>query len=95
MAKIIFTPKAEENLYDIWAHIALDNPIAADKVFERIMRKLELAALHPNMGSPRPELSETARILIEGRYLLIYEPELDALRVIAIVHGMREQQNWG
>jgi toxin ParE1/3/4 len=46
------------------------------------------------MGSPRPELSPTARLLIEGRYVMIYEPSPNGILVIAIVHGMRNPESW-
>lgn len=94
MAKVALTPRAENDLYDIWATIALDNERAADGLFERIMRKLRLAAEYPHMGAPRPELSPTARILIEGRYVAIYEPLADGVKVVAIVHGMRDPESW-
>ena len=46
------------------------------------------------MGVARPELSPTARILVEGRYIVIYEPRADGVLVVAIVHGMRDPANW-
>jgi toxin ParE1/3/4 len=94
VGKVKLTPRAEADLFDIWATIAADNLRAADGVFQRIMHKLQLAADQPLIGAARPELSPTARILIEGRYLAIYEPEPDGVRVIAIVHGMRDPERW-
>ena len=94
MAKVKFTPHAEAGLYDVWATIALDNERAADGVFNRIMRKVKLAAEQPLMGSPRPELSPAARVLVEGAYLVIYEPDAEGVLVIAVVHGMREPSSW-
>lgn len=58
------------------------------------MNKLELASIQPGMGAQRPELSATARILVEGRYVIIYEPAEDGVTAIAIVHGMRDPENW-
>jgi plasmid stabilization system protein ParE len=46
------------------------------------------------MGLARPELSPTARSLVEGRYILIYEPKDYGIFVAAIVHGTRDQENW-
>jgi toxin ParE1/3/4 len=89
-----FTPRAEADIAEIGAAIAADNINAADGVYRRIMRKAMLAAKHPFMGAPRPELSATARILIEGRYVLIYEPQEDSVLVVAIVHGMRDPSGW-
>ncbi len=46
------------------------------------------------MGAARPELSPTARILIEGRYVIIYELQPDGVLAVAIVHGMRDPEGW-
>lgn len=46
------------------------------------------------MGPVHPELSETARILIEGRYIAIYEPAPYGILVVALVHGMRDPATW-
>jgi toxin ParE1/3/4 len=74
--------------------IAVDNIAAADGLLRRIMHKVELAADNPLMGAARPELSPTARLLIEGRYVVIYEPRPDGVLVIAVVHGMRDPASW-
>jgi toxin ParE1/3/4 len=46
------------------------------------------------MGAARPELSATARILVEGRYVIIYEPMPYGVLAVAIVHGMRDPERW-
>lgn len=46
------------------------------------------------MGAPRPELSPTARILIEGNYIIIYEPMPYGIFVVSVVHGARDMANW-
>lgn len=94
MAKYRLTPRAEEDLRDIWRTIAADNERAADKLVLRILEKLELAAGQPRMDAARPELSPSARILIEGRYVVIYEPMPDGIVAVAIVHGMRDPEHW-
>lgn len=58
------------------------------------MRSAELAATQPLMGAPRPELSPTARILVQGRYIAIYEPRPDGVLIVAVVHGMRDPESW-
>ena len=46
------------------------------------------------MGVARPELSATARILVEGRYVIIYEPMPYGVLAVAAVHGMRDPEQW-
>ena len=94
MASYRLTPRASQDLRDIWHTIAADNEKAADNLLMRIFDKLDLAAQHPKIGTARPELSATARVLIEGRYIVIYEPQPDGVLAVAIVHGMRDPEHW-
>jgi toxin ParE1/3/4 len=92
--EVRYRPKARADLQSIWAAIAMENPVAADRFVRRVVHRLELAATQPLMGSPRPELSKRARVLIEGSYIIIYVPAKDAIDVLAIVHGRRDSSNW-
>lgn len=74
--------------------IARDNEPAADNLVRRFLERADLAATQPSMGAPRPELSPTARLLIEGNYVLIYEPMDYGILLVAIVHGGRNPANW-
>jgi toxin ParE1/3/4 len=90
VARFTLSPRAESDLEDIWLSIALDKPKAADGQIARIMDKIRVAAEFPMMGTARPELSETARIVIAGNYIVIYEPLAAGLKVVSIVHGARD-----
>ena len=94
MAECLFSPRAEEDIREIWQNIAADNERAADNLLRRMMDKAALAATQPEMGVSRPELSPTARILIEGNYIIIYEPTPYGIFVVAIVYGGRNPENW-
>ncbi|MCY0146325.1 type II toxin-antitoxin system RelE/ParE family toxin [Hoeflea sp. G2-23] len=94
MAEARLSPRAEQDIRDIWRNIAVDNEPAADALLRRMLEKADLAATQPDMGAARPELSPTARTLIEGNYILIYEPMAYGSLVVAIVHGGRNPQNW-
>ncbi|TGT61340.1 type II toxin-antitoxin system RelE/ParE family toxin [Mesorhizobium sp. M00.F.Ca.ET.170.01.1.1] len=94
MASYRLTPRAQQDLREIWRHIAVDNEGAANRLLGQIFDKLELASSHPNMGVARPELSASARILVEGRYIIIYEPMSYGVLAVAIVHGMRDPEHW-
>lgn len=94
MGKAVFSPRAEQDLRDIWRSIAPDNEAAADALLIRILDKAELASGQPRMGSPRPELSATARLLVEGRYIIIYEPAPYGIFIVTVVHGARDVESW-
>ena len=59
-----------------------------------LLDKLGLAAEHPAIGAPRRFLGPTARILVEGRYVVIYEPTDYGVLAVAIVHGARDPETW-
>ncbi|WP_318011220.1 MULTISPECIES: type II toxin-antitoxin system RelE/ParE family toxin [unclassified Mesorhizobium] len=61
MARYQLTPRASQDLRDVWHTIAIDNERAADKLLMRIFDKQKLAAQHPKMGTARPELSDGPR----------------------------------
>jgi toxin ParE1/3/4 len=94
VAKAHFSHRAKQDLRDIWQYVALDSPREADKLLSRILDKIDLAAFQPGMGSARPELSASARILVEGRHIVIYEPVEYGIFIVAIVHGARDAANW-
>jgi toxin ParE1/3/4 len=88
------SPRAKRQMRDIWHYIAAENERAADKLLNSLFEKFALVAKHPEMGSPRPELSAMARIVVEGRYIAIYEPTDYGAEIVAVVHGMREPSSW-
>lgn len=90
MAEARLSPRAEQDIRSIWRNIAHDNEPAADALLRRMLNKADLAATQPEMGVARPELSPTARILIEGNYILIYESTDHGILVVAVVHGGRD-----
>ncbi len=45
------TPAAEDDLFDIWAYIAADNPEAADRVEGEILDACERAAERAGLGA--------------------------------------------
>ncbi|WP_186399654.1 type II toxin-antitoxin system RelE/ParE family toxin [Stappia sp. P2PMeth1] len=94
MADYVLSPRAERDIRGVWHDIAPDNEAAADALLRRLLDKAELAAGQPEMGAPRPELSPTARILVEGSYIIIYEPMPYGIFVVAVVYGGRNPENW-
>lgn len=94
MTKYRLTPKAEEDLKDIWRTIAAENEPAADRFLLRWFDKFELASEQPKMGVRRPELSAEARLLIEGNYIAIYEPAAYGILIVAVVYGGRDPESW-
>lgn len=94
MGEYRLTPRAKQDLRDIWQTIAIDNEPAADRLLLKLFERFESAALYPAIGPARPEISTNVRLLIEGRYVAIYEPAAYGVLIVGVVHGMRDPEHW-
>lgn len=95
-----WTPQAREDLIEIYTYIGLDNPAAAERIFDVVQRKAQLLLRHPRLGARRPEIRPSARMLLEGPYIILYEThpdnDDDAIReieIVRIVDGRRDLMN--
>ncbi len=96
-AELVWSPQAREDLLEIYIAIGLDNPDAAEKLYTAMEAKAGLLAGHPRLGVRRPEIQRSARILIEGAYLILYEthPDTDEgpiekVEIVRVVDGRRD-----
>ncbi len=94
---LLWRPQAREDLLDIYVTIGLDNPAAAERVYSAIEDRVAALIVHPRMGMRRPEIAPTARVLVEGMYLILYETHPDAddepvseIEIVRVVHGHRD-----
>ena len=85
---------------DIYVTIGLDNPTAAERFYTAMEEKAALLVLHPRLGVRRPESATSARMLVEGVYLLLYETRPDSddglvveVEIVRVVHGHRDMAN--
>ena len=100
-ARLLWTPRAQEDLLEIYYFIGLDNPLAADRVFDSIQRRLEALADHPRIGVRRPDIHLSTRMLVEGPYLILYETHpdsdkgrIDSVEIVRIVDGRRHLEHF-
>ena len=89
MRRITRTPRARQDLIDIWTWIAADNPEAADRLLDLIDEKLQLLAEHPRLGPERPDIAPDVRVFPIRRYLILYRERARHIEIVRVVHGMR------
>jgi toxin ParE1/3/4 len=89
MAQVNRTRRANADLDEIWLHVALDNPVAADRLVDRIVSRCRDLAEHPRLGQARPEIAPGARILIVDDCLVLYRVESGDVEIVRVVHGAR------
>lgn len=90
MARVTRRPHAEEDILEIWAYIAEDTIVEADRWVDRLDTKLALWATQPLMGTERDELAPGIRSLAFGRYVVFFAPMPDGIDVIRVLHGSRD-----
>ena len=95
MARILRSPRAKEDLVELWVYIALDRPAAADRVLEAIEGKLATLAAHPRLGPLRPDIAEGLRLFPIQRCVVLYRELPDGIEVVRVVHGMRRCSRTG
>ena len=96
MADPKWTPQAEADLEEIAFHIAFQDkrPVIADRIVDEIRQKADTYAAQPEMGTAAPELGEDLRTFSHKRWVIIYQPIGDGIRVRAVVDGARDYPNW-
>jgi toxin ParE1/3/4 len=87
---VIRTLRAEEDLIEVWTHIASDDPRAADRVLDELERKTMLLARYPEIGRERPDIAPGLRYLASGNYLILYRLAPDSVEIVRYVHGSRD-----
>ena len=90
MSRVTRRPQAEADILEIWDFIAEDSVVEADLWVDRLDAKFELWATQPMMGRPRDELAQGLRSLTFGRYVIFFEPMLEGIDVVRVLHGSRD-----
>ena len=84
-----FTPAAEADLAELMDYVALDNPVAALRLIDRIEQACRMLGERPLLGGAGPELAPQARSWVVGEYLILYRPCPDGVDIVRVVHGAR------
>ena len=72
-------------------YIAVSSPVYAEQVVDRVVARLAQAQRFPESGRVVPEYqAPEVRELVEFPYRLISRVQLDAIEVLAILHGRQE-----
>jgi addiction module RelE/StbE family toxin len=83
--KIFWSPLSVNRLEEIFEYISKDNSSAAQKMIEKIFKKVETLSDYPNRGRKVPEAKrEEIREVFLGEYRIIYRVEKNKLLVLTI-----------
>jgi len=90
-------PKASKELREIAIHIALDSNVAADRVTENIVQRIEQLGEFPNRGrhAENEDLAlRGVRTIGVNRYLVFYQVTETEILVHHIRHSARKEATW-
>jgi len=85
-------PVAEDDLNEIVDYISVENPRAAQKLLDRIVKNLEYLTTHPYLGKIPDEIDFARmgyRFLVVENYLIFYTIEYNVVIVHRVIHGAR------
>ncbi len=88
--RVVFTELAENDLIEIWVHIAPDNETAADRLIDDLHAASRRLLQFPLMGREADRLHPGARSMTHRDYLIVCRPMDYGIAVLRIVHGSRE-----
>jgi toxin ParE1/3/4 len=89
LKQLVIAEPAARDLEGIVDYIALDNPVAAERVYWEIVRAAEKLPEFPALG--RPDRHPETRVLsiADLPYLIVYEAGPDAVTILAVFHTSR------
>ncbi len=87
----VLTPLAEQDLIDIWDHVATDNISAAHRLLNRLEATIRKLAKTPLIGHFREDLADRRqRFFLVYSYLIVYRPESRPMQVLRVLHAARD-----
>lgn len=90
MLKLIISPQAREDLFDIWFYIAEDSTINADRFTAKIVKKYEWLTENSEAGVKCDDLLPGLRSFPYAKYMLYYRVKNNTLELVRILHGSRD-----
>ena len=90
MNSLYFSPPAVQDLDEIRAYIAEDDPNAASRFVQSIEAICAILAENPMLGRLRTELAPSLRSFPVGNYMLFYLPSEEGIEIVRVVSGFRD-----
>ncbi len=91
--RVFYSGPARRDLDEIWDYIAGNDPIAANKFLDKILKAAQSYANQPRLGEARFDLMPDCRHFSVGQYVIYYRPVVDGIELIRILHGARSVDN--
>jgi toxin ParE1/3/4 len=88
--RVEFSRWVEGDLEAVADYIAQDNPRRAVTFIREIREKIRKIARQPLLYQLRPEIGEQARLVVVGRYVILFRMVDEVVRIERVVYGGRD-----
>lgn len=90
-ARVVLAPRARADLFSIDSYLAERNPLAAERLSERLLHAMQTLALMPGMGRSCADfgLPSVRRFVVEQHHIF-YTPSASGIQVVRVIHGRRD-----
>jgi len=88
--KLVFTPKAVEDLEEIGNYIARDNPQRVLSFVTEIEQHCYRVAETPQAFPEWQDIASGLRMTVQGKYLVLYRMITNCVEIVRVVHGARQ-----
>ena len=92
MPGLIISPRAEEDLEEIWNFVAERDVEAADRLIESITDRFDHLLVYPEASRARHDLLVNLRSFPVKNYVIFYQPTNDGIEIFRVLHGSRDIQ---
>lgn len=89
----VLTPRAEQDIGDVWDYMASDSIAAADRVLAALEKAICRLAKTPGIGHVREDLAGRRHRFLVYSYLIVYRLETKPLQVIRVLQASRDVQS--
>jgi toxin ParE1/3/4 len=84
---------AEQDLLTIWDYIAQDSPAAANRFLQRLDDRFQALLRNPLSGESQDRFRTGLRSVVEGNYIIFYEPRPSEILIYRVIHAARMWQD--
>lgn len=92
MPGLTISPRAEEDLEEIWTFAAARDMEAADRLIGSITSQFDHLLAYPEAGRARHDLLVNLRSFPVKSYVIFYQPMDDGIEIFRVLHGSRDIQ---
>lgn len=91
MKRLVLAPKARADLFEIDAYLAERNPLAAERLIERLIQTMKTLSRMPEMGRKCDDLGlPSVRRFVVEQHHIFYIIDGKGIKVVRVIHGRRD-----